>query len=300
MKRWMKGILIVALGFILVGGVATGICLGLGASWSDVTIIAGNRRGAGESADGAGSIGGEKTWDFEGQTIRSVELEIGASQVIWQEGDHFHVELEGNGPDIDCGVRDGVLKIEADESWSFGDWIFNWRIDTDGIYSEHQTITITVPRDAELRKADISIGAGSLEADFISADEVEIEVDVGSVQINGGRAEESLRVEVGVGSAELREFEAGPAHLSADTGSIDYGGSIRGNLDAQCDLGNVTLFLTGAERDYNYTLECDLGNITVDGREYSGLPNSLRLDNSAPYTVKLDCDLGSIELTFTR
>ncbi len=306
MKRWVKGILIVALGFVLIGGVGVGICLALGASWSDATIIAGNRGWRNEES---------QLWDFADQEIHSVELDTGTSEVIWQVGEYFRVETTGSGPNVACSVRNGVLKVEEDGS--AGGWFFNWIVDDRGLHSRHRVITLTVPEGVVLRKADISVGMGSLEADVISADEADIQVgvgvfscenlnvsgtvrlnvDVGGVQINSGRAE-SLTAEVGVGSAVLDDFVCGPVSMSADTGSIEYSGVIRGDLEAQCDLGGVTLYLDGSEKDYNYTMECDLGSIEIDGYSYSSLSGGQKIENGALYTADLSCDLGSIELVF--
>lgn len=309
MKRWMKGMLIVALGFILVGGVAAGICLALGASWADTAIVARNS-GWGFSEP--------RTWDFANQNIYEIEMETGTGEVIWQTGDHFRVEMTGSGPNYDCDVQNGVLKIE--EKGSSGSWIFNWIVDHNGIHNSHRVITVTVPEDEVLRKVDISVGTGSLEADSILADEAyiqvevgeftcdnlnvsgtaELEVDVGSIAVDSGRAAEALNVEAGVGSAVLNEFVSGPASMSADTGSVAYSGTIRGDWEARCDLGSVALFLDGTQENYNYIIECDLGDVEIGDLSYSSLSGSRQIENGAAYTADLSCDLGSIELSFAR
>ena len=43
--------------------------------------------------------------------------------------------------------------------------------------------------------------------------------------------------------------------------NLDFAGEVKGDLDANCNVGNMELKLTGEEQDYNYSLSCGVGSI---------------------------------------
>ena len=74
---------------------------------------------------------------------------------------------------------------------------------------------------------------------------------------------EELSVEVGAGNIDIKEglLTTAYASLDVDAGNLDFAGEVKGDLDANCNVGNMELKLTGEQQDYNYSLSCDVGSI---------------------------------------
>ena len=74
---------------------------------------------------------------------------------------------------------------------------------------------------------------------------------------------EELSVEVGAGDIDIKEGLLTTAYASfdVDAGNLDFAGEVKGDLDADCNVGNMELKLTGEQQDYNYSLSCGVGSI---------------------------------------
>ena len=86
--------------------------------------------------------------------------------------------------------------------------------------------------------------------------------------------------------------------LEVGMGECVYHGKILKELDAECDLGNMDITIEGSEEDYNYEIECAAGNIALGGRSIAGLAAERNIDNSAPGTIELSCNMGNITVNF--
>ena len=58
--------------------------------------------------------------------------------------------------------------------------------------------------------------------------------------------------------------------------------------------------LEGQESDYGFILKSSLGSIKIDGEEYSGVGSEIRLNEQLPNTVSINCNMGSVKVTFTE
>ena len=113
---------------------------------------------------------------------------------------------------------------------------------------------------------------------------------------------EELSVEVGAGNIDIKEglLTTAYASLDVDAGNLDFAGEVKGDLDANCNVGNMELKLTGEQQDYNYSLSCDVGSIKVGDISVSGLGREKEIDNDADYDMDVSCDVGNIDVIFEK
>ena len=88
--------------------------------------------------------------------------------------------------------------------------------------------------------------------------------------------------------------------LDVSMGELQFAGSVREELDADCGMGSMTLELSGESSDYNYTVDCGMGDITVGDSSFGGMASSQKIDNNADIDLDLDCGMGDIEVIFNR
>lgn len=321
MKKGTKAILITATVMILTGGIMSIICLAMGAVWEDRwpgrrsrTDYAEAQIQAPEAVErpdglepGSGSDGDTRWWSWNGEEIFNLNLSVDVGEMYVQSGDGFRVDVENPSGGFRCEVEGTTLVVdESGLPWN-------------AVLSDKRTVIwVTVPEGMEFEKVECKAGVGSIMVeDRIEADSVKIDVDAGSfsgemvealtkmdIDVDAGWAELSgscmgrLSVNVDAGSATLQDFDGMAAEFDADAGGIVYAGTLQGDWKADCDVGSIELQLEGQATDYNYRVENDMGSVELDGRGFSALSDKSSVDNGAAYTGHIDCDMGSVTVSF--
>lgn len=113
---------------------------------------------------------------------------------------------------------------------------------------------------------------------------------------------EELSVEVGAGDIDIKEglLTTAYASLDVDAGNLDFAGEVKGDLDANCNVGNMELKLTGGQQDYNYSLSCGVGSIKAGDISVAGLGRDDEIDNGADYDMDINCDVGNVDVIFEK
>ena len=158
-------------------------------------------------------------------------------------------------------------------------------------------ITVKIPKDSYFEEIDIQVGAGTLNLSEVDAKELEAKIGAGEAVMKEITAEE-FTAEINAGSLSAKEISCINAELSVDLGECVYEGTISGNLEADCDMGNLDIALAGSEAEHNYTIECDAGNIDLGERSISGVSAEKVIDNGAESNFEIKCGLGNITVEF--
>lgn len=130
-----------------------------------------------------------------------------------------------------------------------------------------------------LKEIEIEAINGNLVADKIIADNVNMEIDNASVQI------EELVVE-------------DKAELQINAGQMVVGFYSGTNLETECAMGSIMVVCEGKQEDYNYDLECGMGQIQIQDNIYSGIGNDLQTSGESKKSIKAECAMGEIILEF--
>lgn len=134
-------------------------------------------------------------------------------------------------------VRDTVLKEEKEKTF----------------------LNLYIPQNQELELAEMELGAGSMQVDALTAQNVIISVEAGNFIVNS---------------------------LDADY------------ITADCSVGNLQLNMAGEVEDYNYELQCMAGNIILAGEKHTGINEGMVIGNAAEKSMKLNCAVGNMEIGF--
>ncbi len=207
-------------------------------------------------------------YEVDASQISNLELSFGAGEFTIEEADtqdgKIEIHIQGIGR-VDYSVKGDTLYVNgfAGHRWA----------------------------DKSNNRIDIKIPRGS------SFEEISVETGAGVTILSGIRANE-LEAEVGAGSVQISESEVNNASLSVGMGECYYEGTIRGDLDAECGMGEMSLILSGKETDHNYEIECSAGEITIGGFSVSGLASEKVIDHNAGSEFDIACSMGSIEIVF--
>lgn len=221
--------------------------------------------------------------------IRNLELTLGAGQFFIREkdtsDDKIGILVQGVG-DCDYYADGDTLYVESFKG--------NHYVGED--LAKNQ-IVIDIPQGMVFDEVELVCGAGVAEIDYIKANELEVEAGAGEVKVNYAIVTD-FSANIGAGRVEVNGISAQKADLQVGMGECIYHGQKLSELEAECDLGNMEILLEGAEEDYNYEIECSAGNIDLGGRSITGLAAERKINNGAPGTIELSCNMGNISVSF--
>lgn len=221
--------------------------------------------------------------------IRNLELTLGAGQFYIREKDNddgmISIQVQGVG-DCNYYTDEGTLHVESFKGNHF--------IGED--LSQNQII-IEFPKGSSYDEVELICGAGVAEVVNITANEMEIEAGAGEVRVHSANITK-FSANIGAGRVESSDMTAQEVCLEVGMGECIYQGKILGELEAECDLGNMEIVVEGSESDYNYELECSAGNIDLGGRSVTGLATEQNINNGASKTFDISCNMGNITVSF--
>lgn len=252
---------------------------------------------------------GESTSDFSSEEIHNLELSLGGCKMILKESadGSFHVNAE-NIQAFQTYVKGDTLYIN---SLVNGRWSFS---------SQSTVITIEVPAGFEFEKVRMSLGAGEFTSVPLLGKEIKLELGGGdftfeslktavlNCKLGAGRLTienlytENVECNMGAGQIIVRNAETtGDLDFEVGMGDLEFTGSIPGNLDAECAMGQMRFHILGSsQEDHDYDLECAMGNLSVGSSSFTGLSSDKKIDNGAGSLYHLECSMGNLEVTFSE
>lgn len=337
MKKFTKGCLLTALVIFIIGCVICGVCGLLGGfqQLEDISQTGGipflYDRGKGDIVQFGFFDSNENDWDMEmemtsenGQTgvskqldltaskLRNLDLDLDSCALYIQESEDEYVWLgiEGSTREIYYGIEDGdTLVMESSH-----DPIFGWQGWNKNV--KNTTVYLFLPKGIVLEEMDLEFAAGKIDMTALEADHIDIEVGAGfchveelkantiSLSVGAGEtvvgmlAAKEAELDVGAGELVIGDIMAdGSVDLDIGVGSAQINGTITGDLDADCSMGNLTMQLTGSEEDHSYGVDCGMGSVTIGSHTYTAL-GSDKSWGSAGSRFDIDCAMGNVTIVF--
>lgn len=194
---------------------------------------------AGEVEEFAGEVRELKA-DFKGTNLKIVS---GNELKVETNNDRIRVKRNGES-----------LVIQEDE----GGAIFHGM--------ESVQAVVYLPQGVEgLEKAEIVMGAGSLEISDLKAEELKLELGAGRTEIDGLEVARKAEVDGGAGMFELRNGEIRNLDFEMGVGNVSLSARLLGRSKISAGMGRLELELIGGENDYNVSFEQGLGSFLQEG-----------------------------------
>ena len=130
-----------------------------------------------------------------------------------------------------------------------------------------------------LKEIEIKVVNGTIFAEKMVADNVTIEIDNASVQIDELVVEDKAELQINAGQMIIGYYSGA-------------------KLETECGMGSIMVVCEGNQNDYNYDLECGMGQIQINEDNYSGIGKDLKLHNESNKSIKAECGMGEIKLEF--
>lgn len=268
----------------------------------------------------AGDHANRKSTGLTADSIRNMELEVGACKMYIKETDSREVSIAIEGECEDhyrYRIKDGntLLLVHKDMSYDALDTIWQ-RSHPRG----NTKLYLYLPKTAVFDEITIDFGAGKLDAGYLKAREIEINAGAGKCSFEGLEASETIELTMGAGMISTGSLTAAEAKLdiaageltiddakvsrkteaTVSMGNADLKGTFAGELEVECSMGNLKFTLEGAEQDYNYDIESGLGSVRIGDKRYNDLADDHRINNGGSTMVDISCSMGSVEVDFTK
>lgn len=208
--------------------------------------------------------------------IGKLEVEVTHLQVVLLEG--TGKELVFKIEDIPAEVEDELMLVQDGDELEIG--IRNHKNWSAVMKNRGETgsLIIQLPKEHQLRSMSFAIGAGWLDADNITVNELDIKV--------------------GAGLANIRQFSVNSLEVEVGAGEAELAGTVTGEASIECGIGLVNYQATGSQKDYSYELEVGAGSITVGDDNYTGLARGKQIINGGP-VMDIECGIGEVNVEFT-
>lgn len=239
--------------------------------------------------------GGLEAWEdaysVPADDIRNLELTLGAGRFIVREKEAsdgvIEISMKGIGK---CSqyIEDGTLHVEGFKG-----------LKVLGNEAASNLIIVEIPSGKSFHEIEVTIGAGIMEISAIKVNEIDVTIGAGELTMKEIDAED-FSAEIGAGRLETENISTREADLSVGMGECIFRGAVLKDLDAECNMGNMELYLKGEEKDYNYDVECAAGNISVGGLSFTALDAERRIDNGAGGTLEISCTMGNVAVYFEK
>lgn len=299
MKKTIKTLLIIAaicggVGILLIGiGVATGATMG---DFSRETQKSGLFQklhvnfGNWDSDEEWDASQGQIRQEYDAKEVKKLEITLNAGELelLNSDSDQIVVELSGMVTDNDVELKDGTLLVEDHSNYKLRD--------ADCVQI---LVYLPYDLKLEELDLTVHAGAASSQVDQITAETISLEVDAGELIAGGRMdAKQDAEITVGAGQIELDELSARTLDVECGIGEIALTADCQGDVTVSCGVGEVDLTLYGQEDSYDYELDCGIGEMQVGSSSYSGMGSSRIVDHGAEKKLEAECGVGQLTVRF--
>jgi len=251
-------------------------------------ISLGDENSTGLDINGISVSSGSQSESFETADIRRLDLSLGAGEfeIFSKDVDDGKIDLFVTGVgECKYHVKEGALVVEGFHK-SFG-------INVGGT----SKVILKIPAGMSLEAIEAQIGAGVMDIEDVQTAILSASIGAGELNLQNVKAND-FSAEIGAGQVTAEEMDIQDAKIDVSMGECKFDGWILGNLDAECDMGNLELELKGKQSDHNYKVQCSAGNIDMEGFSVSGLATQKVLDNGKDSEYDITCNMGNITVEF--
>ena len=232
-------------------------------------------------------VSGDVQETFAVENIRSLDVEVGGCAFSLEESPDadFHVNAIGTNK-VQCYVEENTLHVKT---------IAKAVVNSD----QDASIVIQIPAGFGFGELDMEIGAGTMNLGSVTAREIDLEVGAGQIIADAVQAD-SLHVNVAAGDARVNSLQVKEFDAEVGMGNLYASGCVSGHGNLECDMGNITLELSGVSTAFDYNIECGLGKIKIGEETYSGLAKEKALHHGAGHKMDVECAMGNVEILFAE
>lgn len=211
--------------------------------------------------------------------ISSLDIDLSNVNVMIKKGNKFKIET--NSDNINYRVVENNLFInQKDDNW------FNRKVNSD--------LIIYVEKNFVFDFVLIENGAGKLDINDLSTNELELDLGAGKVTIDKLTVLKEASIDGGAGEVNISNSSINNLDLDMGIGKVLISSTLTGNSEIDAGIGEVDLNLLDKEDNYKINIDKSIGEIIIDGNKV-GEENSY---GNGLNTIDISGGIGSININF--
>lgn len=214
--------------------------------------------------------------------VEEIQIECKLSNLTIKEAAEFKVEATTMEDKFECENKNGILRIKEKEFKLF------WNNVSDS------SITVYIPKSANLTNVKIETGAGKVEIEELTTNKLKLDLGAGSVKISDINVEKEAKINGGVGKVKIENSILNNLELDCGVGEFEMTAKLIGNTDIDCGIGRLEVNLIGTEEDYKIVAKKGLGSFNINSKE---IQDNTTYGNGENY-IKIDAGVGSTVIRY--
>ncbi|MCR4728139.1 MAG: DUF4097 family beta strand repeat-containing protein [Lachnospiraceae bacterium] len=223
---------------------------------------------------------------YDASEVSSLDFEFSAGkfEIVTAKTDRITVSVDGY-VKYNFGLSSGGMLFIRPA----GDSVFNI-----GLADNYSKIKVTIPEGFRAEDATVSLNAGNLKVDELSADKIELNLNAGNFEINKGIFADDLKISASLGSMFVYVADVEKASVNINAGSFVAGVTDKlKSAEINVSTGSADITSAGSKKDFSYEITSGLGIVKVDGKRGKTDENS-----GARGEFRVNCNLGSVSINF--
>lgn len=215
------------------------------------------------------------------EDISSLSLSLSGAELKIKTADKFSVESNHNY--ISVKSEGGQLRIsETKKPFS--------------VYPKGVTVVLNIPEGFVFDTATVETGAGRVEIDSLSADDLKLSLGAGEAEIKNLTANSRADIDGGAGELNIDGGLLCNLKLDMGVGELTLKSRIEGQSKLDYGVGETQLTLLGSRDDYKIEIDKGIGEAKLAGESMS--------DDSVYGTgenyIEIDGGIGTIDIEFSE
>lgn len=195
---------------------------------------------------------------FDIEEIKDINLNSSIEKIEIIESNEFKVVAENVPETYECIVEDETLVI-------------NSRANNHFKLNNVSKIKIYVPKDFVFDNANLSLGVGEADINYLKTNILDLNCGTGEVDIDYIEATQRAVIKCGVGEFDINESKLANLEFKSGVGEVSITSELTGDCKINSGIGELNIKLRNFDDLLGkITTKKGIGELNVNGRHYSG------------------------------
>lgn len=170
------------------------------------------------------------------EAFDSITIDAAVMDLVVKEGSAYALDYRG--------TQNLLISYKVDA----GKLFFTQEKKGNVLDNSSAVMTLTVPAETQLERADIGIDVGAIDMNNLKVNTLEADIDVGNIEVESMFLDEAI--------------------VNSDTGDVDLNNCSFTRLEIETDVGDIEVDSSIDISEYTYDLKTDVGVVEVGAGEY--------------------------------
>ena len=188
--------------------------------------------------------------------VKVLEIDIAAANLNIKQGEKLSVESNLK----NLKISEGNGKLALKEKSRF-------KISLGKDYNPEAVLTVYIPQGTVLDEADITTGAGKVQIEALSAENLELELGAGDLTASNLTVTRGADIQGGAGRVTLTDCSIHNLDMEMGVGQLNMRAALSGRSELDLGVGESNITLVGSKNDYSLDISKGIGELMVEGKK---------------------------------